>query len=71
MGWCSATKQKTTPQPTELSQLKEGLRRFSEEFEPYVHDLRTEVEISFHSPKLQAISNACAVLLPPRQVTEL
>jgi hypothetical protein len=69
MGCCRATKRKTNPQPSGLSHLKEGLRRFSEEFEPYVHDLSTEVEIKLPASKtLQAISDACAGLLPLRQV---
>jgi hypothetical protein len=55
-----------------LNHLKERLRRFSEEFEPYVQDIRTEVEIKFPASKTpQAISDACAALLPLRQVTKL
>jgi hypothetical protein len=72
MGWCRATKRKTIPQPSGLSHLKEGLCRFSEEFEPYVHDLRTEVEIKLPESKtLHALSDVCAVLLPLQQVMKL
>jgi hypothetical protein len=72
MGWCRATKQQTNPQPSGLSHRKEGLCRFSEEFEPYVHDLRTEIEIKLPASKTpQAISDGCAALLPLRQVTKL
>jgi hypothetical protein len=73
MGRLGAIKKKKNPQATELSQLKEELRRVAEKFEPHkgkfsealeqhVHDLKPEVEIELSESKtLQAISDVCAL----------
>jgi hypothetical protein len=83
MGSLRAVEKEKNPQPTELSQLKEELRRiseklefhkggFAEALEPYVHNLKPDVETELPGSKtLQAISDACALLLPPRQVTTM